>query len=185
MGFMRLLLCALALLSLACSDPARVARQTVDRTSRALLQADAGTKRVTRQALMRIAAEEGTKRGQEMRAAGCSSAAVPPPAGASQACLEAARVALERYHARCAAVTAAAGKVDRVVGLGWNALALVVDVLQDLDAGLGPQPDLRTRLAVLLQAALKTYADAVVAYQAFRDLQGSQNAAGATVGGAQ
>ena len=83
-----------------------------------------------------------------------------------------------RYYARCAAVNGGALKVDKTIGLAWAALALAVDVLGDLDAGLGNAGTLQGKLAALVQDALRAYADALVAYQAYRDLQASLSSAG-------
>lgn len=170
-----LLLCALLM---ACSDPARTARREVDRVSRGLLKADAGLKRTTREALLRIAEEEGTARGTALREAKCPSAAASQPASAPSVCHAIAKVAQERYSQRLAEVTGAAGKVDKSIGAVWASLLLVVDILEDIDSGWGNAKTLTSKLTVLVSDALRAYSDLLTAYQAYRAAWGAWSSAG-------
>lgn len=166
-------LCLFVCFSSACSDPARVARREVDRMSRALIKADAGTKRVTREALTRVAVEEGMLRGAAMKAAGCPSASTTQPDSAPVACKTIAAESQARYSARTAKITVAADKVDKSIGALWATLLLVLDIAEDVDGGWGEAKTLTAKLAKVLNEAIKAYADAMTAYQEFRDLYGS------------
>jgi hypothetical protein len=75
-------------------------------------------------------------------------------------------------------VTTAAGKVYEAVGLAWAALSLTVEVLDDIERGTSDAQGRVSRLAGLLQSALRAYDVATSAYQALSALQASQSAAG-------
>jgi hypothetical protein len=146
---------------LACSDSARVARREIDRVTRLTLASEARLKRVTRERLARVAVEEGAAMGAALRAAGCPSASSVQPASAPEQCHSIAREYVKQYKLRSAKIAAAAAKVDALFEATWAALLPIVDVLEDLDAGLGDKAALQASLANLVADAGRVLADAV------------------------
>jgi hypothetical protein len=155
----------------ACSNPVRTARSEVDRISRSTLAAEARFKRLTQDALVQIAEQEGKGRGEALRQAGCPSAVASQPASAPAICHAIAVQSQERYRARQHKVTIPAAEVDRAFGAVWASLLVVVDLLQDIDAGV-VGTTWRGKLLALINEALTLYRDAMAAYGGFRELLG-------------
>jgi len=166
------LLCAAGLL--ACSDPARTARRETDRVTRITQRTEVNLKRDTRAALLTVAKAEGTRRGVELKAQGCiASMASQPSTELEEPCKGIVAASEKRYAEKSATILGPAKKVDQAIGATYASLLVVLDVLEDIDAGLKPG-GWQAKLAGLVAQAVKLYSDAVAAYTNWR----------ATVGGA-
>jgi len=165
------LLCSAGLL--ACSDPARIARREVDRVTRINQRTEVNLKRTTRAALLDVAKAEGQRRGAELKAAGClSTMASQPSTALEEPCKGIVAASEKRYEVKTAAIIGPAKKVDAAIGAVYASLLVVLDVLEDVAAGLKPG-GWQVKLAQLVAEAVKLYGDAVTAFTAWK----------ATVGG--
>ena len=165
-----LLLCAAGLL--ACSDPARTARREVDRVTRITQRTEVNLKRTTRAALLEVAKAEGTRRGAELKAQGCvASMASQPSTALEEPCRGIVAASEKRYAEKSAAILGPAKKVDQAIGATYVSLLVVLDVLEDIAAGLKPG-GLEAKLAQLVAEAVKLYADALAAFNAWKSTVG-------------
>jgi predicted small secreted protein len=160
------LLCAIGLV--ACDNPARAARREVDRVSRINQRMDLNLKRATRAALLDVAKAEGQRRGAELKLAGCTAAmAIQPSATLAEPCKSVVAASEARYSASTAAITTPAKKIDAAIGAVYASLLVVLDVLEDVDAGLKPG-GWQAKLAQLVAEAVKLYTDAFAAFNAWK-----------------
>lgn len=167
-GVLALMFLLCSVLLYACSDPVRVARREVDRVSRATMRTEVGLKRTTRSALATIAKDEGVALGRALRAAGCPSPAATQPAEGSPApCKQIAAEGALRLQKRLGDVTAAARKVDKGVGLVYATLLIVLDLVEDIDAGLRGN-GWQAKLATVVTDVAKAWGDLVLAYAAYQ-----------------
>lgn len=164
------LLCAIGLL--ACNDPARVARREVDRISRINQRMDVNLKRATRAALLVVAKDEGQRRGAELKAQGClSTMASMPSTVLDEPCKGIVAASEARYATRSAAIVTPAKRIDAAIGAVYASLLVVLDVLEDIEAGLKPG-GWQAKLAGLVAEAVKLYTDALAAFTAWRTTVG-------------
>lgn len=164
------LLCAVGLV--ACDNPSRIARREVDRVTRITMRTEVNLKRTTRDALLTVAKEEGQRRGAELKLAGCGSAtALSPSAALAEPCKGVVAASEARYATRTAAITGPVKRIDAAIGAVYASLLVVLDVLEDVDAGLKPG-GWQAKLAGLVAEAVKLYADAVAAFNAWKSTVG-------------
>jgi hypothetical protein len=171
-----LLLCCLFLICaaglLACSDPARTARRECDRVYRITQRTEVNLKRDTRAALLSVAKAEGTRRGVELKAQGCvSTMASQPSTSLEEPCKGIVAASEKRYAEKTGAIMTPAKRVDAAIGAVYASLLVVLDILEDIDAGLKPG-GWQAKLAQLVSEAVKLYGDAVSAYTAWKTTVG-------------
>jgi hypothetical protein len=161
-----LLLCAALLV--ACSDPARTARREVDRLTRITQKVEVNLQREARGVMLDVAKAEGTRRGQELKAAGCvSSMASQPSTALEDPCKTIVAASEQRYEKRQGEVISVAKKVDAAVKAVYPTLIVVLDLVEDIEAGI-KATGWQAKLAVLVAKAAQTYADCLAAYEAFK-----------------
>lgn len=161
-----LLLCAALLV--ACSDPPRVARREVDRLTRITQRTELGVKRETRAVMLDVAKAEGTRRGAELKAAGCGPAnATQPSTALVDPCKGIVAASEARYAARQGEITAVARRVDTAIGAVYAALLVVLDLVEDVEAGMRAA-GWQAKLVAVTAHAARLYADCVAAYEAFK-----------------
>lgn len=162
------LLCAVGLLA-ACDNPERVARREVDRITRIAQRTEVNVKRTARAAMMQIATEEGTATGKQLKVLGCPAGAASQPATAPEPCKKAVADGKARYEARIKPVHEAAYRVDKAIGGVYASLIVVLDVLEDVAAGLKPG-GWEAKLAGLVSNAVKLWVDVAEAYSQFKGM---------------
>lgn len=161
-----LLLCAA--LFVACSDPPRIARREVDRLTRITMKTEVAVKRETRSVMLDVAKAEGARRGVELKAAGCGPANATQPSGALvDPCKGVVAASEGRYSKRQSEVTTVAKKVDAAIGAVYATLLVVLDLVEDIEAGM-KAAGWQAKLAAVVAKATQTYADCVAAYDAFK-----------------
>jgi hypothetical protein len=164
------LLCAA--LFAACSDPPRVARREVDRVYRITQRTEVNLKRDTRAALLSVAKAEGTRRGVELKAQGCiSTMASQPSTSLEEPCKGIVAASEKRYAEKTTAIMSPAKRVDAAIGAVYASILVVLDILEDIDAGMKPG-GWEVKLAGLVAQAVKLYGDAVSAYTAWKTTVG-------------
>lgn len=160
------LLVLVAVLWWGCCDPVRTASQTIDRTTRATMTAEAGYKRLARERLLKIAEEERDKRTSELAKAGCPlSATASQPAGLSAPCQQLVAQAQARYDGRKGKLVVAATKLDASTALVYGALLAAVEVLELAQNGLKTK---LPELATLVARAADIARVFLVAYEGFK-----------------
>lgn len=161
-----LLFCAALLV--ACSDPARIARREVDRLTRITQKVEVNVQREARAVMLDVAKAEGARRGQELKAAGCGPAnATQPSSALVDPCKGIVAASEQRYEKRQGEVVTVAKKTDAAVKAVYPVLIVVLDLVEDIEAGV-KAVGWQTKLAVLVAKAAQTYADCVKAYEAFK-----------------
>ena len=158
-------LCAIGLL--ACSDPARTARREVDRITRITQRTEVNLKRATKDAMLLVANDEGTVLGQELKTAGCPKLSATQPTTIPGNCEAIVTTAKARYEKKIGEVTTVARRVDKVVGGVYASLLVVIDLLEDIEAGLRPG-GWEAKLAGIVADAVKLAVDLAEAYNQFR-----------------
>lgn len=161
-----LLLCA-AVLVAAC-DPARAARREVDRIAKITMRTEVAVKRDARAVMLDVAKTEGARRGQELKAQGClSSMASQPSAALEDPCKSIVAASEARYAKRQGEVVTVAKKVDAAIGAVYATLLVVLDLVEDIEAGMKAS-GWQAKLAAVVAKAGQAYADCVAAYDAFK-----------------
>jgi len=161
-----LLLCAALLV--ACSDPARTARREVDRLTRITQKVEVNIQREARGVMLDVAKAEGTRRGQELKAAGCGPAnATQPSSALVDPCKGIVAASEARYEKRQGEVISVAKKVDAAVKTVYPTLIVVLDLVEDIEAGV-KATGWQAKLAALVARAAQTYVDCLAAYEAFK-----------------
>jgi hypothetical protein len=160
-----LLLCAA--LFVACSDPPRVARREVDRLTRVTQRTELNLRRETHAALRATAAAEGARRGRELRAADCGPANATQPASALvDPCKSIVAASEARYSKRQGEIEAVARRADAAIGAVYAALLVVIDLIDDIEAGMKAQ-GWEAKLTAVVARAAQLYTDCTAAYTAF------------------
>jgi hypothetical protein len=161
-----LLLCAALLV--ACSDPARIARREVDRLTKLTQATEVNVKRETRAVMLDVAKTEGKRRGEELKAQGCLSAmATQPSTALEDPCKGIVAASEKRYKERQDKVEAAAKKADAAIYAVYPAIAVVLDLIETIQAG-AKASGWQAKLTAVVAKAAQTYADCVAAYDAFK-----------------
>jgi hypothetical protein len=160
-----LLLCAAGLF--ACSDPARTARREVDRITRITQRTEVNLKRATKAAMVDVAVSEGTTLGQELKTANCPALSATQPTTIPAHCEAIIAEGKARYAKKLGEVTTVARRVDKSIGGVYASLLVVVDLLEDIEAGLRPG-GWEAKLAGIVADAVKLAADLFEAYNQFR-----------------
>jgi hypothetical protein len=160
------LLCAAGLM--ACSDPPRVARREVDRIVKITLRTEVAVKRDVRAAMLDVAKSEGQRRGAELKLAGCvATMASQPSATLAEPCKGVVAASEARYETRLATITGPAKRVNLAIGAVYAALLAVLDLVEDIEAGMKAAGWEAKLVAVTAQAS-RTYTDCVAAYTALK-----------------
>ena len=120
----------------ACSDPVKTASQVIDKTTTATIRTEASYKRIVRDRMLAVAAEEATRRTQLLKGAGCSTAATQPTT-AAETCQNIALDATSRYLGRIAKIKTVAARLDAGTAVIYATLLLAIDALDDFKDGLG------------------------------------------------
>jgi len=170
-----LFLCAAGLF--ACSDPARTARQEVDRITRITQRTEVSLKRATKAAMVDVAVAEGTLLAQELKTAGCPALSATQPTVMPSPCEALVARGRARYETKVGEVVTIARRVGKAIGGVYASLLVVIDLLEDVVAGLQPG-GWQAKLAGLVADAAKLAADLAEAYSQF------QSAFGKSAGGA-
>lgn len=171
---MRNAICSLVLLTCAAAlcacDPGVFARKSLDKTTRVLLVTDAHLQRFTRDALRGIAIEEGTAMGLALKVLGCPAGSSSQPSSAPEKCQAAARQSRARYEARAQKLLAAAGKTDQALDAAWASCRLVIDVVEDYEAGALTKDGAWTKIKALLGDSGRLLRDALAVYESLKAL---------------
>jgi hypothetical protein len=170
-GLIAILFLLCGLLLTACG-PLPAARRSVDQITKATQRTELELKRATRQALLDVATAEGQARGQALQAVGCGPATATQPSSALiDPCRQVVADSEQRYEARAKAIMGPARKVDQAIGTVYASLLVVLDLVEDLEAGLKPG-GWEQKLAGLVAEAVKLAADVVTAFTAWKATAG-------------
>lgn len=160
------LLCAAGLV--ACSDPPRVARREVDRIVKITLRTEVAVKREVRATMLDVAKSEGQRRGAELKLAGCvATMASQPSTSLAEPCKGIVAASEARYEARLATITGPAKRANLAISAVYAALLVVLDLIEDVEAGL-KAAGWEARLVAVTAQATRTYTDCVAAYTALK-----------------
>lgn len=161
-----LMLCAALLV--ACSDPARIARRECDRITKLTQATEVSLKRETRAVMLQVAKEEGKRRGEELKAQGClSTMATQPSTALEDPCKSIVATSEKRYEKRQGEVVTVAKKVDASIGAVYGSILVVLDLIEDIQAGIKAS-GWQAKLTAVAAKVAQTYADCVAAYEAFK-----------------
>lgn len=160
------LLCAFLLV--ACDNPARTARKEVDRITRVTQKTELGVRRETREVMLEVAKAEGSRRGQELKAAGCGPAnATQPSSALVDPCKGIVAASEARYEKRQGEVMSVAKRVDAAISAVYAVLLVVLDIVEDVELA-SSQDSWKKQLTELISRAVSTANDMKKAYELFR-----------------